>query len=112
MSGQRVMSILQPGNIWVVEKSLHSGEKTDAALRTCHMRGWVEPIEHAIPQGELTPDGRLPDGDVFQHVSPLYRLTEAGWQVVHRTKTWIMATFTVALATLVASIISLIVAVK
>lgn len=96
----------------MIEKALHDDEKTEAALRTCHMRGWVEPLEHAIPKGKLTPEGRLPEGNIFQRVGPLYRLTEAGWQVVHRTQTWVKATFAVALATLVASIISLIVLVR
>jgi hypothetical protein len=61
LSRQRVALVLQPGNLWVIEKALEEAAETDAALKTCHMRGWVEPLESAIPRGKLTPDGRLPE---------------------------------------------------
>lgn len=85
LSKQRVALILQPGNVWVIERALPEDEETETNLRTCHLRGWVEPLENAIPQGRLTEDGRLPSGDVFSKCGPLYRLTDSGWDAIQRT---------------------------
>ena len=85
ISKQRVALILQPGNVWVVEKAIPDDEQTEANLRTCHLRGWIEPIENAIPKGSLTKDGQLPEGAIFSERGPLYRLTDSGWNAIHRT---------------------------
>jgi len=77
LSRQRVSLILQPGNVWVIEKSVGEEEQVDEALRTCYLRGWVEPIEKAIPHGKLTSNGKLPEGYIFTESKPIYRLTEA-----------------------------------
>lgn len=84
VSKQRVALILQPGNMWVIERAIPDDEVTEANLRTCHLRGWVEPIENAIAKGNLTEDGRLPQGNVFNRYGPLYRLTDSGWNAIHR----------------------------
>ena len=78
--------ILQPGNVWVVEKAVSEGEseKVAAALRTCNLRGWVEIHTDVVPHGDLTPDGKLPEDFPFSGVAPTYKLTEAGWNVVHQ----------------------------
>ena len=107
LAGQRVGLILQPGNIWVVEKAVTDDDKVAEALRTCHMRGWVEPITNSIPQGELTPDGQLPNGELFSGRGPVYRLTEAGWNVIHRTHEWVVLTFVVASIALFATIVGI-----
>ena len=52
------------------------------------MRGWVKPIENAVPKGKLTPDGALACGNPFPGVGPLWLLTEGGWTVVNRTHWW------------------------
>lgn len=85
LSRQRVSFVLQPGNVWVVERAIEATEETDAALKTCYMRGWVEPLEEAIPQGKLTPEGELPKGAIFTGEGPLYRLTDSGWAVINRS---------------------------
>jgi len=85
LAEQRIAVILQPGNIWVIEKSLPEDDVTDENLRTCYLRGWVEPIEKAIPKGRLKSDGSLPDGQMFQNVGPIYRMTDSGWNAIHRT---------------------------
>lgn len=105
LANQRVVQILQPGNVWVIEKALSDDEKTESDLRTCHMRGWVEVLDHAVPTEKLTKDGKLPED--FIHFKPMYRLTEAGWSVIHRTHVWVIVTCIVALATLVATILSI-----
>ena len=107
LARQRVATILQPGNVWVVVYAPQHSDHIDAALRTCHLRGWVEPIENAVPTGELKPDGSLSDPP-FRQMNPVYRLTEAGWHVINRTHRWIAATVVIAAVTLLMTIIGII----
>lgn len=105
LSQQRVISILQPGNVWVIEKCVSEEvEGNKEALRTCHLRGWVEILENSIPSSELNSDGSLPDRFEIQNYMPVYRLTEAGWNQVNRTHSWVTATCIIALLTLLISI--------
>ena len=106
LSRQRVALILQPGNVWVIEKALKETEETAANLRTCHLRGWVEPLENAVAQGSLTPEGNLPDQKLFTHVGPIYRLTDSGWAAIHRTHVLILLSTFLALITLIVSLLS------
>lgn len=85
ISKQRVALILKPDNVWVIENSIPDSEEKEGNLRTCHLRGWVEPIENAIPKGKLALDGSLPTGNIFTEQAPLYRLTDSGWNAIHRT---------------------------
>ena len=71
--------------MWVIEKAVPSDENTEANLRTCHISGWVEPVVNAIPKGKLTDGGNLPEGDGSWKYGPLYRLTDSGWNAIHRT---------------------------
>jgi hypothetical protein len=41
-----------------------------------------------------------------QRIAPIYRLTEAGWSFIHRSQAWVISTFIVATASLIATIIS------
>jgi len=109
ISRQRVALILQPGNVFVIEKAPVSEPGVEEALRTCHMRGWVEPICNAIPKGKLTKDGSLPEGDLFTQMGPYYRLTEAGWSVIRRTHLWVLITCAIAFATLIGTICGLLI---
>lgn len=85
LAKQRVAMILQPGNVWVIEKAVPNNDETEENLRTCYLRGWVEPIEKAIPKGRLEKDGSLPKGQIFENIGPIYRLTDSGWNAIHRT---------------------------
>ena len=109
LSRQRVAGILQPGNWWVIERALDDDPDTQAALRTCHMRGWVDVLANAVPRQDLTPNGSPPSDLASARRDPVYRLTEAGWNVIHGTRWWVMATFLVALATLVATIVGIVI---
>ena len=106
LSRQRVALILQPGDAWVIEKAVSEGENRDiaAALRTCQLRGWVAPEVNAVPRFSLGPNGELPKNP--RRVSPIYRLTEAGWNVIHQSQTWVISTFVVATASLIATILA------
>ena len=105
LAEQSVALVLQPGDVWVMENSVPGGdEETIAALRTCHMRGWIEVIKDAVPRAEIDDSGNLPIE--WEGVAPVYRLTDAGWHVLNRTHAWNVAIFVVATATLVASVIA------
>ncbi|MGY9039167.1 MAG: hypothetical protein ACKVLA_15240 [Rhodobacterales bacterium] len=104
LARQRVALILQPGNVWVIEKALANDDETDAHLKTCYMRGWVEQIDHAIPTGKLSPKGELPQGDIFTDTTPMYRLTDSGWFVINRSHQFTLLTGFLALLTLIATV--------
>ena len=85
LAKQRVGLVLQPGNIWVIEYAVPDDEESDALLKTCYMRGWVEPLENSIPKGKLQPDGSLPEGPMFQSKGPVWKLTDSGWSAINRS---------------------------
>jgi hypothetical protein len=87
LAGQRVRIVVQPGNFWVIDNTGSRGEDHHAALLTCYMRGWVEPLEHAIPHAMLPSDGRIPPDFKFGEAETQYRLTSAGWSAIHRSNT-------------------------
>jgi hypothetical protein len=108
LSRQRVGLILQPGNVWVVERAVGGEKGVEEALRTCHMRGWTEPLTDSIPKGALTPEGTLPPPDkLFSGHGPIYRLTDAGWNVIHRTHEWVVVTCIASLIALFATVFGL-----
>jgi len=108
LSRQQVALVLQPGDVWVIENAVEDNEKTDAALKTAHMRGWVKPIENAVPKGKLTPDGALPSGNPFQGVGPVWQLTEGGWTVVNRTHWWALFAILISALSFTVSVVSLV----
>ena len=107
LARQRVAVVLQPGDVWVVENAPSNLPFREEALRTCLLRGWIAVLHEAVPKGSLTPEGNLPNGPMFQSRAPVYRLTEAGWLVINRAQAWVIATFAVAFATLVATAVML-----
>ena len=107
LAHQRVAVVLQPGNVWVIENSPTDTAYFEESICSCLMRGWVAVLHEAIPSGSLTADGNLPKGPLYESRSTVYRLTEAGWMVINRSQTWVISTFTVAFATLVATVVML-----
>jgi hypothetical protein len=79
--------VLQPENYWIIDQAIEKDADTDAALATCFMRGWVEPLEHAVASAQLSPDGQLPPHFRFEGKDTIYRLTSAGWSAIHRSST-------------------------
>jgi hypothetical protein len=88
LARQRVALVLQPGNVWVIENAVEDTEDVDAALKTCYMRGWVEPLANSIPKGSMSPDGTLPRGDLFERAGPVWKLTDSGWAAINRAHEW------------------------
>ena len=89
LARQRVALVLQPGNVWVIESAVGDDETTDAALKTCLMRGWVEVLENSVPKGKLTAEGGLPQGALFNKSAPLWKVTDSGWAAINRTNEWV-----------------------
>jgi hypothetical protein len=97
LSKQRVALVLQPGNIWVIEKAVIEDDEIDAALKTCYMRGWVEPLKNSIPKGRLKADGSLPDGNLFEKHGPQWKLTDSGWAAINRVHEWTLIGILIAI---------------
>jgi hypothetical protein len=104
LARQRVALILQPQSVWVIERALVRDEDTEAALMTCHMRGWVEPLHDSMPTGDLTPDMKLPPGPMFTRTQAVFRLTEGGWSALNRAHAWTVAGIVIAVLSLIATI--------
>lgn len=106
---QRVVLVLQPGNVLVVELSPPDEEWFDIAVRTCHIRGWVDVLHDSIPSGTVLYEGSNPVFPGEMKPKTIYRLTEGGWTVIHRSHGWLIATFLVGLLSLVAGVASVVV---
>jgi len=107
LAGNRVVAILNPGNVWVIENAPTDYPDYQEALSTCLIRGWIEVLHEAIPQGKLGADALPNRTQPFQSSGSIYRVTDSGWAVINRTHTWVLATFAVALLALVATTIQL-----
>lgn len=85
LAKQRVSTILQPGNVWVIEDAVPNSEENSALLCTCLLRGWVEILHDSVPTGSLNSDGSFPPGELFKNEEPIWRLTDSGWAVIYRS---------------------------
>ena len=55
----------------------------------------------------LNADGALPaTGFDPTHAAPVYRLTEAGWNVIKSTHAWFIATFAISAVALVVAVVA------
>jgi hypothetical protein len=108
MGRQRVAGILQPHNVWLVDYGVMDRDPGVAeALRTCQMRGWVEVVENAVPRADLVPDAATGEYQLPQewtHKSPMFRLTDSGWNQIHGLHTWIVFTAVIGLVTLIVTV--------
>lgn len=84
LARQRVSMVLRPGDVWVIENAVEPSEEMENILLTCLLRGWVEQHAQNIPHGKL---GNLenPSTPMFQSTATVYRLTDSGWNAIHRT---------------------------
>lgn len=111
ISGQRVVMVLQPGNVLVIENSPNPGEWFDAAVQTCRIRGWVEVLHDGIPSAELkfrggSPDWAQPEPKVH------YRLTDGGWNAIHRSHALLIVTVVLSALSLAAGAASVVLALR
>jgi len=106
LARQRVGIVLQPGNVWVIEKAMPHTEQNNENIQTCLMRGWVEVLHESIPTGKLNVDG-LPDGRGFDGVETIYRLTDSGWNAIHRTHVMVLLGIVVSLMSVAITLLSI-----
>jgi hypothetical protein len=109
LTKQRVGLVLQSGDTWVVEFAISQDDEGVAeALRTCHLRGWVEILRHG-PHAQLEVDSagnqQLPRA--WAGTAPIYRLTDSGWNQVRGVHSWLVLTAIVAVATLCVTVVAL-----
>jgi len=78
---QRVATVLQPGNVWVVEHAIETKGEMSAEIATCLMHGWIEVLHDKVPHGQLVESGNLPV-PLSKRIVPTYRLTEPGWEAL------------------------------
>lgn len=96
---------MQPGNVWIIERALQRDDEAEAALLTCHMRGWVEPLHDSMPSGKLPDNLKLPPGPLFTKTETIYRLTDGGWNALNRVHLWTTIGVVIAVVSLVATVI-------
>jgi hypothetical protein len=97
--------VLQPGDVWVIEKAVEDTSDNDANLKTCAIRGWLEPLANAIPSGKLDRDGSLPE-KLFTGISSLWKLTDSGWSVIHRQQFWVLVSLLISTLSFLVAILS------
>lgn len=105
LARQRVALVLQPGNVWVIELALERDGRTEAALRTCHMRGWIEPLHDSVQTRDVTPDLKLPSDSIPARTETLYRLTDGGWNALNRAHVWTLFGIVIGIVSLAATVI-------
>lgn len=106
LSRQRVAMIL-PGGVLVIEHAVESNdERVASALHTCLLRGWVEILVNAVPNGDVGYALANP-GSPFSGKGTLYRTTDSGWSVIHRDRAWALVAIVIAAASLVLSAFAL-----
>jgi hypothetical protein len=106
LARQRVALYYQRGDVWVIENAVSESESIDiaSALRTCQLRGWVTPEKNPMIRYDVDPEGNFPKDP--SGITTVYRLTEAGWSVINRSHVWVISTFVVAAASLIATFLS------
>lgn len=79
--------VLEPGNVWVIEKAMPRTEENIENLQTCLMRGWVEVLHESVPMGQVNDDGAIHclNGQPVMKDEHIYRLTDGGWNAIYRT---------------------------
>jgi hypothetical protein len=107
---QRVILVLKPGNVHVIENSPTNEEWFEVGIRTCHIRGWVEVLHENLPTGSIQMHGRTPQLPGEMPAQTHYRLTEGGWAVLHSSHGWVVATFIISAVGLAVGVASLAVA--
>ena len=96
LAKQRI--VMTQGSWLIAENSIDRNDETEANLRTCEARGWVEVLYANVPHVALTPDLNLPPGFPEGRDRHIYKLTAEGWSVLHRTNLWAIVASLAAIA--------------
>lgn len=97
ISKQRVVLFLQPGNAWVIEKALPDADQNQANIRTCMIRGWVDLLRESIPSTNIDNNYDLSKALDLNRKEDIYKLTDSGWNAIHRTHVITLLSIIIAL---------------
>jgi hypothetical protein len=106
LARQRVVTVLQPYNVPIVERGVPDDEETEAALLTCYRRGWVEPMGDPLPTGttlDFLERGDAPLTKMVQH----YRLTDSGWSEINKRDRIAVLTLVITAVGVVVAVLAL-----
>ena len=112
IAGQRVALILQPGNVFVIENSPTSTDWFEQAVQTCRIRGWVDVLHEGIPSAKLEFQGRAPVFNNQTKPTTFYRLTDGGWNAIHRSHALLIVTVILSALSLAAGVASVVLAME
>ena len=85
ISKQRVVLLLEQGNTWVVEQALLDTSQNQANITTCIIRGWVDLLHESVPSTNIDNNYGLTKRLEFNNNQDIYKLTDSGWNAIHRT---------------------------
>ena len=85
ISKQRVVLLLEQGNTWVVEHALQDTSQNQANIRTCIIRGWIGLLHESVPSTNIDNNYGLSKRLEFNNNQDIYKLTDSGWNAIHRT---------------------------
>ena len=97
ISKQRVVLVLQPENAWVIEKALQNTDQIQANIRTCMIRGWVDLLHESVQSTNIDDNYGLSKGFEFNNIQDIYKLTDSGWNAIHRTHVIALLSILIAL---------------
>lgn len=91
--------LLQPENAWVIENALPDTNQNQANIRTCMIRGWVDVLHESIPSTNIDNNYGLSKKLDFNknENKDIYRLTDSGWNAIHRSHVITLLSIIVAL---------------
>jgi len=98
---QQVISLDANRNAWIVRDEPSA---VDDALKTCQLRAWIESIPQMAIEKNVADDLARPKVRIA-----LYRLTDSGWNAIYFIHRWVEFTFFIALVTLFATIVGIVV---
>ncbi len=104
---QQCIGVLS-GNVWMLQNSPPEAEHLQHDMNTCFMRGWVEPLERAIPSWQALGGPAAPTIEEVGHRT-FSRLTDSGWAVIHRMAPLAWVSFGIAVLSLAVAILSLVI---
>ena len=81
---QRVVMILEPGNVPVVERAIGRDEETKTFLLTAQIRGWVDILHEGMPTGKIDENSNMNIEQPFDSKENHWKLTDSGWAAIQR----------------------------
>ena len=68
-----------------MEKALPNTDQNQANIRTCMIRGWVDLLHESVPSTNIDNNYGLSKEPEFNNNENIYKLTDSGWNAIHRT---------------------------